>query len=82
MYSSATIRTIARYRTYAQSDANDPAYVAMLDIGTLHGLTITARMPSGSFGAPQMRAVAMMAARYAAAAGSHADPYARAEVTA
>ena len=82
MYSSATIRTIARYRSYADKDAHYPAYIALMDIGTLHGLTITARMPSGSFGAPQMRAVAMMAARYAAAAGSHADPYARAEVTA
>lgn len=68
MYSSATIRTIARYRDYAQRDANYPAYVAMLDIGTLHGLTITARMPSGCFGAPQMRTVAMMAARNAATA--------------
>ena len=68
MYSSATIRTIARYRSYAAQDAHDPACIALMDIGTLHGLTITARMPSGCFGASQMRTVAMMAARNAATA--------------
>ena len=59
MYSSATIRTIARYRDYAQTDAN-PDSLAVFQWDTLHGTTLTTCQG-------RWRAVAMMAKRNYAA---------------